>query len=271
MTAIQPAQLKKRVDQLVNLLDNPNKFINELYKLFDVYGDKATRINQKRSAAPTLKNFNVPNPVLNEINQRIVDRYSANQQDLLEIAQRLWNEACLEAKILAIELMLRVTLMSPEISIAIIKEWALQTEDDYLMDRMAKIGLNLVISKKYNLIDKLAEDWLLSDQIKYKRLGVRMLALILDHQNYNNLPKLFFLISTFFRDYEEGLEDDLYYLLRNLITRSPKETTLFIKTNSSFGNNKQFRRIIRKVSKVVSDPEKKEIQTYLRNSMTKTY
>ena len=67
MTAIDPPQLRKQVDNLVQHYADPEKFLRDLRDLFNYYGDRTKRVSQHSAKTTALPASYVPQPVLRQI------------------------------------------------------------------------------------------------------------------------------------------------------------------------------------------------------------
>jgi hypothetical protein len=74
MPAIHPARLKIQAAQLVERFSTPHSFVSRLHDLLDFYANRAYRPGQSGEPHPLLTAYNVPRPVLHQVERELIPR-----------------------------------------------------------------------------------------------------------------------------------------------------------------------------------------------------
>ena len=237
MPAIHLARLKQQSAQLVDLFDQPERFVYELTHLFDLYSDRTHRPGQSGEPPSLLITYNLPKPVLRQVTSDLQLKAITNPSEVLVLAKRLWLEPSLEFRLLAASLLGFTQVETPEMVLNTIVEWAESGMDDRLLAIVMNNGLTSIRKDAPERLIEQIQIWLQSNDIYVQQVGLRALIPILSAAQYENLPVFFHMLSPFVRKAPLRIRPDILEALRILASHSPKETVYFLHQNLNAPDN----------------------------------
>src|SRR5512145_962522 len=102
MPAIQLARLKLQAVELAASFRQPAVFARKLDDLCEFYANRTYRPGVSGESHPSLlKSYNIPAPVLREVQHELTPLAYAEPQATLALCQSLWEEPILEHRLLA--------------------------------------------------------------------------------------------------------------------------------------------------------------------------
>jgi len=270
MPAIKPADLKIRVDRLNTVFDNPEKCIAGIRDILDHYATKSLRRNRYSTHAISTLTYNAPSQVTHEITRFLIEK-GANQPDYLDrLSKILWKDDYIELKSIALDLQTRLLLIEPKKHLPVIHEWLVSTRDGELLSGFTDIGLVLAKAGEYALLDELIYDWLSDKKISTNKIGLQMMARVIENKKYENMPHLFASISSLLKKSSPALDNALAALFTQLLSHNEKETLYYLRTKLAPEGSSHLKRIIRKTMLRVNPDMKQVLKAMLRNTMPPT-
>ncbi len=229
MPAIQLARLRQQAAQVAALFNQPTTLVSRLSDVFEFYADRTHRPGKSSSPAPVMRAYRVPEPVLKTVLAELAMRAQKEPALALEVADALWAQAVLESRLLAAGLLGEIPFTEPSGILERLQAWALQMEDDRVIESLAGPSLNALRLHAPERFFALVETWLSSEKPAEQKAGVSALLALLRDTPYDNLPALFRLAGPRMHDSRSELRPYLLELLEAFAARSPRETAYFLR------------------------------------------
>jgi len=227
MPAIDLTTLRIQIRELVDQSSDPDTFFESLVFLLEYYKNYTLR-PEKKVIGLNVPSYNTPTQVLTSIEKELGKLVSTDPEIGLELTTRLWNESYLEAKLLAVSLFgsiptsTAIQLLSnfPEISGGI-------HEQETFLPLMTNAFIHIRHEFPTQFIE-LISSWLKSPDSAIQRLGLKIIANMVQGSEDEDLPKIFEILKPFFTSIEPSTQTDLVECIDSLYTNSPSETLHFL-------------------------------------------
>ena len=238
MPAIQPERLKRQASELATYFDKPSSFVRELRHLFEFYANRAQRPGQSRKPSSVIPTHNISQQVIRRILSEVTPHANTDPEQGLALAEALWAEPVFESRLLATHLLGQVPVKAPEIITDLIKSWVHENNEDTLLEGLAANGLAYLRKEDIDNLLSIVGFWISSEDLKQQKLGLHALLAILNESGFENLPKIYKLITPLVEDAPKILRPYLIDIIRSLIEHSTNETAKFLQ-NATSGSSKE--------------------------------
>ena len=244
---------------------SPEEFHKHLKELFGFYANRTLRFGDSAPEKSFALMYNLPNPVLRQLNLDL-DRYvEVDPQTALVLADFLWKDDYLEVQSTAIHILGSVPVDGPEQVLVRIKKWLSPNLDQTLIAQIFSTGTHQLQDLFPKDWESLIESLLDHKDPKYIGLGIRGLSEGLSNPNFKNLPAVFRLISPFIRNPQRSQLNNLRLLVESLVKRSPTETAFFLRQALSVSESPLTVQLIKQYLPLFPEVIRKELNTALRN------
>ena len=247
MPAIQPVRLSAQIDELVSTFDAPLAFSRAMHELLNFYADRTLRSSQVIEAAPLLHSYRITSPVMRQIERTLQVRIDDAPDQALILADQLWSERWLETRLLAITIVGNLPGDFTQEIISRITAWGTECKEDKVLRSLLSKGLAHIRLTAFDEYLALLESWLLSPDSAKVYLGIHALPALLKIESFENLPLIFRWLMPQVREINSAHKNDLIYVIRLLIQRSPQETAYFLRQALNVTVDKQTSVLIRRV------------------------
>lgn len=261
MPAVDPRRLRFQIDKLMVFFDSPAQFHQNLKELFSLYANYALRFGDSAPTQPLIPVYNLPKPVIRQLQIDLNHRMKDNPQAALALADELWQDSHMEIKQTAIRILGSVHIDKPDPILARLTHWIAPELDRTLTNHLLSTGA-------HQLQNDFSSDWerfilslLEKKQPEWVALGIRGLSEGVENPSFQNLPAIFRLISPVIREPHSAYIHDLQHLISKLIQRSPAETALFLKQTLSISDSLQTARVIKGCLELFPDELRRELET----------
>jgi hypothetical protein len=263
MPAIQPARLKIRVSQLIERVNTPIEFISMFEDLLEFYSDRTQKPHRGSPRVSLIPTYNVPSQVTKLIEGMLQSDLETHPERAIALADSLWCEKWLEAKILALVILGWISPEPPERIIDRLKIWGQECGEDQVLNESISRGLvSLMKETTYEFFD-LLEFWLNSQDPATQKIGLRIIPPLVDNPEFNNLPRIFRSITPFIQQTDKVPDIVVIKLIRALAHRSPQETAFFLQRNLASTENENIYCLIRQSLSAFSSPVREDMQNFL--------
>ncbi len=230
----------------MDAFDEPALFCRRLADLLEFYADRTYRAGQIGAHPPLIPYYQVPLPVLRQVDGALSMRGEADPPAALRVADALWAEEALEPKQMAIHLLGTLPVATPEPLIERLRAWTNPELEPRLRDELlTRGGARLMIEKPALWLD-LAGEWLGSSRPLVQAMGLRALIPVISDARFENLPSIFRLLAPIVQSARAELQVDLVALIEILARRSPLETAYFLRQSLAAVNLPGVRRVVRR-------------------------
>ncbi len=264
MPAIQPARLAAQTAELSGEFDSPQRFVAALHDLLDFYADRTTRPSQVIESAPLLHSYQVPRPVLRNIQRELVKDIKADPEAALTLADALWAERWVETRLLAISILGCVSPAPPERVIERAQEWGVKCKEEKIIKALASKGLDRLRTEANAEFIVLLENWLTSAHTSLILVGLRALPSLIEIDDFDNLPLVFRWIGPIVREADREIRGDLITVIRLLAKRSPQETIYFLRQSLAATTNPKLDKLVRRALEELPEDMSETLRLELR-------
>lgn len=267
MPAIQPARLKHQAAELALTFDQPATFVRGLEDLCEFYANRAYRPGVSGESRPSLlQAYNVPAPVLRQVQLEVLPLASNSPEAGLTLCQALWAKPILEHRLLAAGILGGLPVTPPAPILACLRSWIESAPEEQMLNALLQHGAAQLRQHRPEALLELAESWLNRSQVLNLQAGLRLLQSLADDPAFENLPAIFTRIAPLSRVQPSAVRPDMVKLIRTLLRRSPSETAYFLRDNLQAANNPDTPWLIRQVV----DDFPPNLQTSLRQGIRKS-
>lgn len=228
MPAINPAQLKLQAAELAEHFADPDRFSSELHKLLERYADHTYRAGQISGVEVILPTYRVPVPVIPQLVNSLSKQVESHPEEAIELINRLWAEAHLEYRILAVNLLGCLPSDFTDTVSEHALTFAAKNEERTVAEALVQRGLERLRTEQTQAYLELISIWLSADGLEERKLGVQALVMLVNMNEFENLPAIFTRIQPAIREAHQDLIPDLLELIAALTRRSAPECTHFL-------------------------------------------
>ena len=264
MPAVQLARLRRQTAELAEYFFQSEILVRRLKDLLEFYADRTQRPNQPGAANTLIRSYKVPQPVMRRIVLELGEQVDSDPQAALNLIDALWAQETLETKLLAIELLGR---LSPEMHSAVsqrAQEWNQDNDESLLLEALADKGMSRLREEAPDTLLKLLNGLLKSENIRQQRLGLHALQLLLEEGKYENLPAVYKNLGPVLKKADKALRSSLIAVLRPLAKQSPQETAYFLRQTLSKNQSRTLTQIIRRTLEDFPPETQKSLRSTLK-------
>ncbi|MFN2145351.1 MAG: DNA alkylation repair protein [Anaerolineales bacterium] len=237
MPAIHLPRLQQQVEALSEHYADAEKFSRQLRDLFTYYGDKTRRPSQQAPKAPRLPVENVPAPVLRQVVTQLTPYAENTPHAILNLCRGIWQHPILEYRLLAAMLLGKTAISHAGETLDLVQKWGLENKEEQILQTMATSSLSTIRQQDPNLLLARIQDWLAPDEKDYRsteitnlqKLGLCALLPVVEDPGFENLPRIYALITPLLRQSPRVLRPYLLDLLLPLASRAPKEVAFLLR------------------------------------------
>ncbi len=262
MPAVSPARLKKDVAQLGDLFTSPDEFGAALGRVLDFYADRTLRPGQSGQPPPLIPAYNVPRPVLRQIETELAQQAAIHPEEALRLADKLWASQELECKLLAIRTLENTPIIFGEEIHARVQAWAQPSEPAELLAGL----FSSAVKTRPQAILALVEGWLAIPEAPFQAMGLLALQTLAETGNDDLLPALFRLLGGLVSRTNADTKMKLPELTRMLGRRNPRETAFFLRQNFIITEQAQIGWLIRQTLPAFPVDVQAELRQFMREN-----
>ncbi len=261
MAAIVLTRLRMQLAALMDLYQQPSRFLRELRDLLEFYDDRAFRRAQTGQIEPLTPHYHVPIQVIRYLQIELERLIKFAPQSSLSLADVLWKDEVLEVRQLGVFIISRMPVSpSPitesaggELSRQVVERilsWARPEEEFEALKSLLVDGTRRLRQERPEQWTALASDWLSSEAVAIQAMGLRGLSALVEDAEFENLPVIFRLISPLAQNIRPGtpaLFHELSGVLAALGRRTPTETVFFLRQMLPIAAQPVFPRLVRRL------------------------
>jgi hypothetical protein len=264
MPAIQPSRLKQQAARLAETFTQPDRFLSTLHDLFEFYANRAHRMVQRSAEYSLLPHYEVSPTVIHQVEYELDACCHKHPEVIVPLADRLWADAYLEVRLVAIYLLGRLPVDLGESVLERLAAWIDTTNDRQLMTALLKMGAIQVHQKHPDWWWNQVRNWCSNVNPGLCSRGIRALTEMSKEDAFDEFPEVFSLANPIFVEASSKLESELVDLLRVLAQRSPSETAYFLKQASLLSSKPDTERLVRRCLPFLAEPYRSNLRSSLR-------
>lgn len=271
MPAINPAKLKIETAKLIDSVDSPKEFVRKFHNLLDLYSDRTRRSGQSGEPPPLIQAYKTPVQVIKQIERSLIRISDPNIEELLKIADTLWAENWLESHLLAISILGQIPPYPPDRIIIRVNNWALSAKEDLILKKLLAISVSQLAEVDIHIFIRLIEEWLSSNDSRSHHVGLLSIPELLLIPNFDNLPKVFNLITPHVWKSSSDLQPDKLEAITALAHRAPNETAYFLRQQLIASKGSEIAQLIRRSLSAFPNEIQDDLRETLREVKVTSY
>jgi hypothetical protein len=247
MPPVQLSRLRPQVNALMSHYGDETRFIRTLQLILEKYSEKQNPTNAWLRVDPGIPTYFSSPVVMNELESALELLAKTRPQNCVPLAEAMWRLPQYEPKKLAVFLLSRLGGEYREEFIQHVRDWYAAGISEALVGEIIQQSsqrLEIVSSREWlNLL----ESWLLSEDKRTQKIGMRAMQNLLDNHGFHNLPVVFTMITPLYSDPRITVQKDLVELTRKLIERSQPETASFLISMVELNQKESVSALVRKL------------------------
>ena len=263
MPAINLPRLKIQSAKLMDKFDDPEEFLRDLHNLFDLYADRTLRKSAVLSPISVLPSHRVSPPVIRQLELELGARAQTDPDHSLVIADRLWEDGYYETRLLAANLLGR---MSPggEAFMERLTAWVSETRDPAISNTLLTSSLMRLRSENTNDFLLLLERWAHPSRKNMTPSVMVALIPLLKDKSFHNLPPVFNIVQPLIETSSATTQQELSALVCALYEASPVETTFFLRQRVTISSRPHTIQNIRRILPTLPQNLQDELREAIR-------
>jgi len=268
MPAIPLQTLRRRLEELTLLQDDPALFKRGLERLLDQYSDRSYRPGETITVAAVSEQLLIPPVVLSEVDAFLTAWAAQQPHKALELCDLLWQGQTYPLRYMAARLLGTLSGIEREATLARLKHWAEETKADAQAWRFVLMVGEVLQTTALETWLGLIQEWLSSNAPAQQRLALRAMESLAKERTYENLPLIYQWLTRYLREPKAEPNSELIALLHTLAKRSPAETAYFLRQIRSIVSPLVARRIIRATLPAFSADYQQRLRDMLKGQRT---
>jgi hypothetical protein len=263
--AINPENLKKHSEELVDYFNRPDRFVQKFINYLEIYSDRSRRSGQTGMPKSKIHSYKVNPPVINQVLKDLIPEVKKHPETTLVLCDKLWEQPNLECRQLCAYLLGSVKMNSPEQIMKRLHQYIDKDTEEILIDLLVHQGLLSIRNEFPENVFALIDEWISIEDPFYQKTAIRTLIPIAKEKGSTTLPVIFNQIQPMVRNHSTEIYPDLIELINTLARYFPQETSFYLKRILSLSDSGNSAMLIRNC--LNSFPP--EIQNGMRENLRK--
>lgn len=227
MPSIQLGQLQQEAAHLSEHFTQPDTYLKQLERMLQSYATPIHRHGRVKGLRPVLYSFEVPPPVLKQLELEMSLQAGLQPGAALAIADVLWERRSFETRQLAIRLLGAIPGEAQGVCLRL-SEWAAENQEELLVNELHQRGARQLAQHAPLALLTFSQQLLASGHIRQQILGLGCLEMLLAAGSFANLPAVFGVLRPISQEMPRKLQPFVADVLLALAQRTPKETAFFL-------------------------------------------
>jgi hypothetical protein len=230
MPSIDLARLRKQALRLADFYFAPDEFMRQLNTTLDSYVNYTVRGHRTTAAGSSLPTHRTPEVVMRQIEHELSPLASTSEHAAasLALADRLWDDAWLESRLLAAFLLGRVPPEEAPL-VARLTAWVADLRDPELRARLLETSLYRMRRDAPDMLLQLVREWLRPERQRFWPAAIRASITAAQDPAFPDLPALMALLEPALQRAPTELQLEFEALILALFAVSPTETAYLIR------------------------------------------
>ncbi len=263
MPAIDLARLRKQATRLADFFFLPDEFIKHLHETLDFYVNRTVRTQPAIAPGANLRTYRTPSVILKEIEQELSRVAGQDPKGTLDLADRLWDEAYLETRLLAAFLLGRIPPQEERL-LARLTAWTQQMYDANLRAELLDTSLARMRTEAPGTFLALTGEWLRPERPQLWSIGIQAIISALADPAFTDLPPMLKLIEPVIEAAPTKLQLEIERLVLACYKASPTETTYFLRQVLGNSRDPMTAVTFRRISPSLPLALKEELREFIR-------
>jgi hypothetical protein len=264
MPAVELTRLHTQIQLALREFSSAEQFIKHLSAVYEFYSDRTFDPLAAGKRPLSADAYNVT-PVINrQFELEFGKLCQENPLSSLDVIDRLWEETKLEPRQLAAALLGKIPMDYCDQVIHRLKDWSLPTEDRDLIAYLHNHGTIRLRKEDVDQWLLVIKEWLESKDSHDQAFGLESLLPMTKDPNFNNLPKIYDLLSLIISAPRTRVLSPLQKVIEALAVRSPVETVYFLKKVLAQPHSSELPRLFRRLLPVFPPEQAQSLRQVLR-------
>jgi len=230
MPSIDLSRLRKQALRLADFFFAPEEFVRHLNTTLDSYVNYTVRSRRPAVSGSQLPTHRTPAVVMRQIEHELTPIAAAGEHAAaaLALADRLWDEAWLESRLLAAFLLGRVPPEEAPL-IARLTAWIAQIRDSDMRARLLDTSLYRMRREAPDMFIQLVGEWLRPERPRFWPPAISASIAAAQDAAFPNLPALISALEPALRAAPAEMQPEFEALILALHAVSPTETTFLLR------------------------------------------
>lgn len=264
MPAINLTHLRARFNLLLQQINEPEVFIHGLREVYAFHADLTHPAGDSPTGVFTLPAFNTPLLLTSEVIKLLSPFCNERPQLMLRIIDLLWQEAEIELRELAAELLGKLPQEQFHEVIHRIQKWSLVESDAELLPYLHQHASAAIRSEAADLWLEVLDGWNSASEPWLAKLALDGTLPLIDDPAFDNLPAIFTFISPLILNPEAENQYEVLRVINHLARRSEVETVYFLKQVMSLSTAPGMGRFLRRAVELFSPPMQQSLRAAMR-------
>lgn len=230
MPAVKLDQLKLESANLAGKVSRPELFLPMLRELLSNYSNRTYRVQVSAGRLKPTPSYHVPEKVLWQLERDVLAQLRVHtQEQVLTIADNLWDAPSFEEKSLAIAILGEAAHDPVEPLVARFQQWYITTGDQQLTRKLVKIGSRSIRAGNRAEWKAIQQRWVSSMRTADLVSAIWAAADMLDIEGERCLPETLDLLSKILNTDDLAILVELLQLFQLVIKRSRLEAAFFLR------------------------------------------
>ena len=265
MPAIDLTRLRKQAARLSDFFFVPDEFIRHLHEMLDSYVNYTVRKAPAAAPGVELRTYRTPPEVVRQIEMELSARAAAaeNSDAALELADRLWDEAWLETRILAAYLLGSIPPREERL-LARLTAWTNGLFDAGLRAELLNTSLARLRRETPDVFLELIGEWFQPQRMAFWPNGIQAVISAVNDPEFHNLPPLMKVIEPAVVAAPPKLQNEIEDLILALYAATPTETIYFVRQILMDSDDPMTAITFRRISPSLPVELQEEIREFIR-------
>jgi DNA alkylation repair enzyme len=263
MPAIDLARLRKQAARLADFFFVPDEFIKHLHEMLDFYVNHSVRKQRAIGPGADLQTYRTPSAVVKQVEQELTAPARENPEAALDLADRLWDDAYLETRLLAAFLLGQIPPKQADL-LARLTAWTQQVNDLNLRAELLTTSLTRMRKEAPETFLELIGEWLRPERTWSWSNGLQAVISAVGDPAFFNLPPLLKLIEPAMAAAPAKLQIEIEELVLALYKASPTETSYFLRQVLAGSNDPMTAITFRRISPALPPALREELREFIR-------
>jgi len=249
-----------RTNALLERVDKLEEFTKGLQELLKSFADEEATKNYRRIIPDTGKFYGVPKSILRVIASEIgkfMHKEPLKAEGLLKVT---WAEGSFEARQIAGKSLEKFGPKNPKICLDFVSSVLPDLDNWSVCDNLAMFGVEPIVYSTPELVLRLSERWIKSNNKWIRRFGVVTLR---GYKRVRTTDKVFKILDMIMEDDEKDVKKSVSWVLREITKKNPDEVAEFLTKWAKANPSKSTRWMIKNGMTKLPKEKQTEILTTL--------
>jgi hypothetical protein len=228
MPAAELSRHQAQISAISTQFLQPKRFLRSLFTLLDLYADQNFRPGQHSRVEHLMPVYRLPEVVMGRIGKSLSQLTLQNPIPALTIMDELKQDKHFEAQFLAAGML---GFLPPDFKQQVwehLQTWIRPEEDEMLIEAILRSAQHFFTAHDLESWLKQIQRWLETGDIRFKKIGLRGLKMLVEDVRFDQFEKTFALLTPFFLHPVLSLQRDTLEVTKSFINRSEMETSAFM-------------------------------------------